>query len=129
MFFAEHGEFEVKVEDNILFVDATGPFNEELVKQYEKCLELCIQKLEKAKWNQIISLHKYSLFTPEAEHKLTQTLKNRKERGLVASVVVLHNTEGESLIKAQMSRCYESADIRFEFASSIDDAKKSLLAY
>ena len=126
MIFPEHGVFEVKIEDNTLLVDATGPFNEELIKHYEKSLESCIKKLENSTWDQIIILHQLSLFTSEAEQKLTQTLKNRKERGLVASAVVLENIEGESLIKAQMSRCYECADVQYEFTSSVNDAKKWL---
>jgi hypothetical protein len=129
MFFTEHGVFEVKIEDNTLLVDATGPFNEELIIHYEKSLESCIKNLETSKWNQIITLHQFSLFTPEAEQKLTQTLKNRRSRGLVACAVVLNNIEGESLIKTQMSRCYKCADIKYEFTTSVHDAKKWLAAY
>ncbi|MDG1752522.1 MAG: hypothetical protein P8I03_12810, partial [Thalassotalea sp.] len=94
MYFTEHGVFEVKIEDKILLVDATGPFNEELILQYEKSLESCIKYLETSKWNQIITLRQFSLFTPEAEQKLTQTLKKRRSRGLVACAVVLKNIEG-----------------------------------
>jgi len=41
--FIEHGIFEVKIEDELLLVDATGPFNKELLIQYENALESCIQ--------------------------------------------------------------------------------------
>ena len=126
MYFTEHGVFEVKIEDNILLVDATGPFNEELIIQYEKALESCINILETSKWNQIITLHQFSLFTPEAEQRLTQSLKNRRSRRLVACVVVLKNIEGESLIKEQMSRCYKCAGVKHEFATSVHDANRRL---
>jgi hypothetical protein len=126
MVFAEHGVFAVKIEDNTLLVDATGPFNEELVKRYEKSIESCISRLENSKWSQIIILHQLSLFTSEAERRLTKTLQNRKKRGLVASAVVLNNIEGESLVKTQMSRCYKSAGVLYEFARTVDDAKKWL---
>ena len=122
MNFKEHGVFEVKIEGKSLFVDATGPFNEELIIKYERALESCIQSLEVSKWNQIITLHQFSLFTPEAEQALTQSLINRKARGLMASAVVFVNIEGESLIKAQMSHCYNKASVNHEFTSSIDDA-------
>tara|TARA_Y100000310_G_scaffold112989_1_gene111531 strand:+ start:7723 stop:8112 length:390 start_codon:yes stop_codon:yes gene_type:complete len=126
MVFAEHGIVEVKIEDNILLVEATGPFNEELVQYYEQSLESCIKILEDSSWNQIIILHKLSMFTTEAEHKLVQTLKNRKERGLKASAVVLDNIEGESLVKTQMSRCYECANVDYKFTSSVHEAKQWL---
>lgn len=124
MSFIEHGIFEVKIEDDILFVDATGPFNEELLIKYEKALESCIKNLEASSWNQIIILHENSLFTPDAEQKLTQTLINRKSRGLTASVVVLDGIEGESILKMQMSRCYKYAGVDYEFTTSVYDAKK-----
>jgi hypothetical protein len=124
MNFTEHGVFEVKIEEKVLLVDATGPFNEELIIKYENALEACISNLEASNWHQIITLHQLSLFTPEAEIKLTQTLKSRRSRGLVACAVVLKNIEGESLIRAQLSRCYGCAGVEYVFTSSVHDAKK-----
>ncbi|WP_223303664.1 hypothetical protein [Colwellia psychrerythraea] len=118
--------FEVKIEGKLLLVDATGPFNEELILQYEKALESCIQILEVSQWNQVITLHQLSLFTPEAEKVLTNTLINRKSRGLIACVIVLIDVEGESLIKMQMSRCYERAQVKHTYRSSMSEAKKWL---
>lgn len=82
MKFTEHGIFEIKIEADLLLVDATGPFNEELIKSYQHSLEACIQVLEVTHWNQIITLHQMSVFTPDAEQSLTKTLINRKSRGL-----------------------------------------------
>jgi hypothetical protein len=124
MNFTEHGVFEIKVESKLLLVDATGPFNEELIIKYKRALESCIQNLEVSTWNQIITLHQLSLFTPEAEQALTKTLMNRRARGLIASAVILLDVEGESLIKTQMSDCYNKADVKHQFTPSIDDAKK-----
>lgn len=126
MIFMEHGLFEVKIEDKLLLVDATGPFNEELLIQYEKALESCIQTLEVSEWNQIITLHQLSLFTPEAEQVLTNTVINRSSRGLMACAIVLIDAEGESLIKTQMSRCYNRAGVKYYFTTSIHNAKKWL---
>lgn len=123
MHFAEHGIFEVKIESSNLFVNATGPFNKELTKSYSLAIESCIQKLEDNKWNQIIVLHHLSLFTPEAETFLIETLMNRKKRGLVKSAVVLVNIEGKSLITQQMSNIYQTADVEYRFFESIDSAQ------
>jgi len=126
MNFTEHGVFEIKVEDKYLLVDATGPFNEELIIKYKRALESCIQNLEVSNWKQIITLHQLSIFTPEAEKALTQTLINRRARGLIACAVILLDIESEPLIKTQMSNCYNKADVKHQFASSIEDAKKWL---
>jgi len=126
MIFMEHGVFEVRIEGNLLLVDATGPFNEELIIQYERALEACIHTLEVSQWNQVITLHQLSLFTPEAEQILTNTVINRKSRGLKACAIVLMNVEGESLIKNQMSRCYDHASVKHNYTTSIHDANKWL---
>ncbi|OUR77166.1 hypothetical protein A9Q75_15725 [Colwellia psychrerythraea] len=126
MVFMEHGLFEVKIEGKLLLVDATGPFNEELLIQYEKALETCIHTLEISEWNQVIILHQLSLFTPEAEQVLTNTVINRRSRGLIACAIVLINVEGESLIKTQMSRCYDRARVKHNFTTSIHEANKWL---
>ena len=126
MIFMEHGIFEVKIEGDLLLVDATGPFNEELIIQYEKALETCIHSLEASEWKQVITLHRMSLCTPEAEQVLTDTVVNRKSRGLTACAVVLMNVEGESLIKTQMSRCYDRARVKHNFTTSVHDANEWL---
>lgn len=123
MHFAEHGIFEVKIENNSLFVDATGPFNEELTTKYGQAIESCIKKLEGSDWSQIIVLHKLSLFTPEAAEVLINTLRNRKTRGLIKSAVVLINCEGKSLIVQQMSNIYQTADVDYSFFDSITEAQ------
>jgi hypothetical protein len=128
MKFKEHGLFEVKTEKNLLLVDAIGPFNDELIIKYENALESCIQCLEKSPWSQIITLHQLCLFTPDAESRLTKTLINRRSRGLIACAVVLINIEGESLVKAQMERCYNSAGVNHQFTTSTESAQKWIAA-
>ena len=126
MNFKEHGVFEIKIEGKLLLINATGPFNQELIIKYQRALGSCIPNLEGSKWNQIVTLHQLSVFTPEAEQALIQTLINRKARGLVACAVILLDIEVETLIKTQISNCYNKAGVKHQFTSSIDDAKKWL---
>ena len=81
MIFKEHGVFIINIEAKLLFIDATGPFNEESVKHYNLALESSIARLETSQWKQIVSFHKLSIFTPEAENSLTEALINRRSRG------------------------------------------------
>ena len=126
MHFQAHGIFEVSVENNWLIVDATGPFNEELLQSYSHSIESCVSKLEASPWQQIIVLHQQSLFTPEAESLLSKTVKNRKTRGLKASAVVLLNVEGGALIQQQLSRVYKGANLPHAFFSNQEAAKSWL---
>ncbi|PKF62976.1 hypothetical protein CW745_06000 [Psychromonas sp. psych-6C06] len=56
----------------MLIIDATGPFNEELILHCQHSLMACIKVLEVKPWKQVVILHKMSLFTPEAELALTR---------------------------------------------------------
>lgn len=124
MLFKEHGVFEVSVEGKLLLVNAKGPFNEQLVNLYQQALETCIATLQQYNnWSQIIVMHHLSLFTPEAEHALINSLIDRKLKGLSFSAVVLVNAEGQSLIEQQMARIYQCAGITFKFFDSVETAK------
>lgn len=124
MTFEEHGAFKIELVDSLLFVDAQGPFNEELIKRYKADLESKIQALEHASWCQIITLHDMSVFTPEAESALTNTLINRKSRGLIASAVIISDVDYQDLVCSQMSRCYHTARVEHEYFTSLSQAKE-----
>jgi hypothetical protein len=126
MQFVSHGVFTVKATNRRLFVDATGPFNEELAREYRAALESCIQSLEHSPWQQLIVLHKLSLMTPEAETVFVDTLKDRKQRGLLRSAVVVDEGEGRSLVISQFGNAYQKADIEAHFFNSIGEANEWL---
>ena len=126
MKFREHGVFEIETAARLLLVDATGPFNEELIKRYNKALESCIEQLEGSHWSQIITLHQMSLFTPEAEKVLIDTLIKRKSRGLLASHVILEDVEFKPWVKEQLNRCYSAAGVELHFCVPTSEAKGSL---
>ena len=123
MLFTEHGIFEVKVEHNCLHVDATGPFNEELAKHYQSAIEVCIQELESGDWHQIIILRKLSLFTPQAETVLIDTLVDRKKRGLDKCAVVFIDIDGKSVVTQQLDKIYRTAGVEHQFFDSLSQAK------
>lgn len=123
MEYQEHGSFAIRVEGKLLFIDGTGPFNEELVERYKSAIETCIVELEHAPWNQILTLHEMSLFTPRAEEALTQTLINRRSRGLVACAVIIKEESGKGLMEEQMSRCYRRSNVMHQYFDSMEQAK------
>lgn len=123
--FPRHGKFSVEVDSQMLIVNATGPFNEELVRDYKAAVDAAVAHLQQGHgWGQVIVLEKESLFTPDAERVLVQSLKNRKRGGLRASAVVLmENVTGRSLIKQQISGAYNKAGIEFTFSDTLAGAK------
>lgn len=121
--FDEHGTFEVKVNNGVLLVDATGPFNKELVTKYRRALERCYSELKNTRWHQIIILRQLSLFTPEAADELTKSLKYRKQLQLDRCAVVI-KSEIKNIVKDQMSRCYNKAMVTHEYFDRIEDAQE-----
>ena len=120
MIFRKHGVYSLEVKDQVLIVDATGPFNDELVMCYQNELETCIAQLETSCWGQIVTLHAQSLFTPEAEQSLINSLKHRKSRGLKASAVV--SDSPYSLVRIQISRIYNQAGVAHDFFENEEHA-------
>ncbi|MCJ8337127.1 MAG: hypothetical protein MJK10_01535 [Pseudomonadales bacterium] len=129
MRFKEHGVFEIKTEDKLLLVDGTGPFNEELIEHYSDALESCIHHLETSQWDQILTLHQLSLYTPEAEDLLTKNIIKRKSRGLKFCSIIISDVDFKSLVKEQISRCYTRAGIEHHFFDSMSEAKESLTRF
>jgi hypothetical protein len=124
MVFTEHGKFTIENHVDYLIVDATGPFNIELMYKFEKILIEQTNILSGRSWNQIIIMNEESLFTPEAEAYLCNTLAYRTSNGLAGSVIVQKKSLYSALIKEQLSRCYSKFDIAYTFVESLDEAKE-----
>jgi len=123
MKFSEHGSYSIEHYDDFIVVDATGPFNEQVVVKYKNELQSIIQGLNGKEWQQIIIMNDMSLFTPEAESVLCETLELRKQHGLVSSAVVYGGTLCNVLIHEQLSRCYLGAKIPHKFFDNLNKAK------
>lgn len=122
MKFEKHGVYTIEVNDGVLLVDATGPFNDELVRDYHRALETAIGQLEGQPWGQIIVLHDLSLLTPDAEKSLMVSLRSRKLRGLVVCAVVCDSPYFS--VKSQFGRIYQDVGMAHGFLPSIEAAKQ-----
>ena len=126
MKFEQHGVYEVEVKDQILLVDARGPFNDTTLESYRADVKKAVLHLSASDWGQIIVLRGQSLFTPDAEQILYESTCWRIEHGLNASSVVMIEPDAEELIRAQMSRIYARANLPHHFAADIPAAKQWL---
>lgn len=126
MRFREHGQFDIETIDNVVIVDAKGPFNKEVIPLYRQAMKDAIASFSGQKWQQIIVIRETSLFTPEAEKALLKTLAYRKSLGLNASAVVMLDCDAVALTKQQLTRCYNRYDIEHDFFDSIEEAKQWL---
>ncbi|WP_100644673.1 hypothetical protein [Alteromonas facilis] len=120
MEFCKHGTYSIRFDSNKVFVEATGPFNLELVQDYKLKIEECISALEPCPWGQIITLNELSLFTPEAESALIFGLKLRKERGLKACAIVAKSPF--RIVLQQIDKIYSEAEIKHKTFKNERDA-------
>ena len=126
MSFVAHGNYVIKNSDEQLVIEASGPFNIEIIEILDQALKKVVLKFRNKTWHQIIILHAESIFTPEAEAALCKTLKYRIDHGLAFSAVIIKASTCEALIKKQISRCYKKLNIPYQFFKHTDEAKRKL---
>jgi len=120
--FIPHGAYRVDIQENLLVIEAKGPFNKEVVKQYSLDLANAVQKMQ-APWGQLIIMHQDSLFTPDAENLMHKSARARKLFGLYASAIVLVETTVRFAIEHQVSNIYRRADIAHDFFENEQQAR------
>ncbi len=127
--FSEHGTYRIKVDNNILMVNAKGPFNIETVNRYHNEVLESVEQLAESgsPWGQVIVLHEESLFTHEASNQLMESNRLRKTKGLSHCAVVLVQPVGIKLIKKQMTGIYRDAGIEMQIFEKIEAAKQWLM--
>ncbi len=103
MGFEPHGNFTLRVEEDILFVDATGPFNEEIAFLYLSQYRDIILKFQPRA--QISTLHGSCVFNREIEEHLRKLHEWNFERGLSIEAIILDTDSDEHLLfKKQLER-------------------------
>lgn len=121
-----HGSYTIEQHNNILMIDAQGPFNEETTEQYYQDIKLITKKMSGSPWASLVSFTGNSVFAPEAEHKLIETTQYRVDNGMVAVAAVIFNSAYADVLQMQLQRIYQSCGIQFNFFSNADHAKNWL---
>ena len=123
MQYSAHGSYSIEQENNILLVDAQGPFNEVTAKKYHKDIEIYTKKMSSSPWGSIITYRGNGVFTPDAEKSLIETTHYRIENGMIAIAAVINDTAYADILQMQLQRIYQSCQIQFNFFSDANNAK------
>ena len=118
-----HGNYTIETENRVLAVDATGPFNEALINEYQLALISSVEALSPEPWVMLVTLHDESLFTPDAESRLTEVIKWRKAMGMNRVGLLFVNTVATHILQSQMSRMYDQAGVEHAFFDNLEDAR------
>ncbi|MDP7592175.1 MAG: hypothetical protein QF552_05645 [Litorilituus sp.] len=123
MQFSAHGSYSIERENNILLIDAQGPFNEITAKKYHQDIEIYTKQMSNIPWGSLISFKGNGVFTPDAEQNLIDTTRFRIQNGMVAIAAVITNSPYADILQMQLQRIYQTCCIQFNFFSDQDNAK------
>ncbi|SET72279.1 hypothetical protein [Thalassotalea agarivorans] len=109
----KEGTYKLNVTDNILFVEARGPFDEDVVKQFSQEAQSSAHQFNGRRWGSIVTYYGKGIFTPDAEEALISLTKHRVEHGMVANASILLETNHGDLQQMQLQRVYQACNVQF----------------
>lgn len=124
-----HGSYHIEQQNNILVIDAQGPFDDVVSEQYHKDMVLITQKMCKNPWASLISFKGNAVFTPDAEQSLIETTQYRVDNGMVAIAAVILDSAYADTLQMQLQRIYQSSSVQFNFFSDTKNAKRWLESF
>ncbi len=110
-------QYSLSQSGNILTVELTGHFNEETVSRYQNDNKHIIDNIKHQPWATLVIFNGSSLFTPEAEEALVGITLERIKNNMVAIAVVLKQSYQADLQQMQLTRIYQSCNIKYHFFS------------
>ncbi len=126
---AAHGSYQIKSDDNILLVDAHGPFNEVTTQAYVQEMYQACNNFAGKTWGILVTFYGNSIFTPDAEQAIIEITRYRMERGMIANASVIINSNTADVQQMQLRRIYQNCNLPFHVFSDIESAKNWLVSY
>jgi len=123
---ATHGEYKIEAHENILVVDAHGPFTSEISQQYIQDMYTACEQFSGNPWGLLVTFYGNSVFSPEAEEALIEVTKFRIKHGMIANASVILESTTADLQQIQLRRVYQSCNLTFHVFSNLDAAKSWL---
>lgn len=126
MEYSAHGRYVIEQKDNILLVDAHGPFNEVTTEKYHQEIKRLTEKMSGEPWGSLITFRGNSIFTPDAELQLKKTTLYRQKKGMIAIAIVILNSTYADMQQMQLQRIYHDCQIEFHVFSDSENASNWL---
>ena len=122
--FGAHGEVKASFDprQNILFIDLIGPFNLEFMSRYETVVGAQRAKIESPCWASLVNVNGLGLAPMAATTSAHDIVEKAEVKGLVATAIILNETEGLELQKKFWTRLYTGSSLAFSFFSNKEDA-------
>lgn len=123
---ANHGSYNLSKTDNILVVEAQGPFDDITVNQYLNDIKVLIEDIKHEPWATLAIFKGNGIFTPEAEQALIDITRQRMQNNMIAIATVIQQSYQADLQQMQLTRIYQSCNVVFNFFSDASVAKNWL---
>lgn len=122
----EHGSYNLKFKNNILYLKIIDPWNEETFEHYNAELMHAIKLSGSKSYSGIIVLEGDSLILPEFFDGFRKASSNRVKMGLTNVTFFIQNSQCHSTIKTQVSMQYEGLPVKYSFHKTMQSAISSL---
>lgn len=126
---ASHGSYRIVKENNILVVDARGPFNEETANNYVNEMYQACEAFDGKPWGLLVTFYGTSVFSPDAEKALIDVTKYRMKHGMIANASVIIDSNSADIQQMQLRRVYQTCNLTFHVFSDIVSAKRWLVDF
>lgn len=121
--FRTHGTVRLDVEDRILLVEGVGPWNIESVMVAAKTVSPLIQQFSGCIWGVLVVLYGEPIYVPEAATYLSKAIKAEKQKGRVATAVIVMESKSPEFSKSHLSQIYQNAGETVRFFEHKEQAK------
>lgn len=112
------GSYRLSKTDNILRVEAQGPFDEVVINQYLADIKTLIEDIKHRPWATIAVFSGKGVFTPDAEQALIDITRHRAKNNMVAIATVFKESYQADLQQIQLARIYQSCNLAHNFFSN-----------
>ncbi|WP_026376138.1 hypothetical protein [Aestuariibacter salexigens] len=121
--FIPHGTFSIERQGQLLLVDATGPFNHELISQLSDDLSEHEQALHHRPWVELAVMRCESAYTPEALNDLLTSMQRRHHNNMRAIAIQFEQPQSRLLTEHQLTSVLSKiAGLRFQFFDELEIA-------
>ena len=113
--FAAHGSVLISAEERILIVEATGPWNIEMMNLYFQQCEPLKKAFPSDGWGVLLIAKGEPFILEEAVPASIENIINDKQAGRRATAIIIEPNYGYHLSKSLFTRMYERASESYRF--------------
>ncbi len=119
-----HGSLTLSVEGSLLMLEGEGPWNLESLLKSGKDVAPLVTPLYGKPWGVVCTILGEPIYVPEAAKMLVDIVRTDKEKGRVASALLVNRCNAPKFAHNHISEIYNEAGEEFAFFDDIEEAKR-----